>query len=225
MIRCRYLLLPIQRGKLRPRRKTGGKSSAAELISVMENFDEQLRHIAVQHKISETSARQLVQGLLRTGGGQVQFDVPEFGGMGQWMPGMVMAGSLFDHGLKARVDAVCSDISQQVRSGGLRPPAVVDPIRHGQASLTWDRSGNWWPGDLGIPAASGGQNDMRYAWFPSSRRLAVDLGGRVWVYDTADHNIGGVSQQQSGGHMVLAFTSQHGTVDISSLAVVSRGDG
>lgn len=189
----------------------------------MENFNEQIRRIAAHHNISESSARELVHGLLRTGGGQVQFNIPEFAGMGQWMPGLVMAGSLFDYGLKARVDAVCSDISQQVRSGGLQPPVLNEPVGQGQASLTWNRGGNWWPGDLGIAAASGGQNDMRYAWFPSSRRLAVDLGGRVWVYDTADHSIGGVSQQQSGGNMKLTFTSQYGTVDISSLTVVSRG--
>ena len=156
----------------------------------------------------------------------MQFNVPEFGGMGQWMPGMVMAGSLFDQNLKSRVDTVCSDISQKVRSGiwPLQPRyrPIPSPTRW-QATPSGIAAGNWWPGDLGTPAASGGQNDMRYAWFPTTRRLAVDLHGRVWVYDTGAHDIGGVSQQQSGGGTSLVFTSQFGAVDVSSLPVISRG--
>ena len=90
----------------------------------MQDFQEQIREVARRHNLSEPSAYQLVNGLLSTGGGQVQFNVPEFGGMGQWMPGMVIAGDMFNHGLKARVDTVCSDIAQQVRSG-----ACVRPLR------------------------------------------------------------------------------------------------
>ena len=40
------------------------------------------------------------------------------------------------------------------------------------------------------------------------------------VYDTLDHQIGGVSQQQGAGAS-LTFTSQHGTVPVASLPVVS----
>ncbi len=190
----------------------------------MQDFQEQIRDLARRHNISEPSAHQLVNGLVGTGGGQVQFNIPEFGGMGQWMPGMVMAGDMFNSGLKARVDAVCSDIAQQVRSGALRPPAPPAAAAGAPgASLGWSGQHNWWPGDLGSPASTGAQNNMRYAWFPGTRRLAVDLGGRVWVYDTGDHDIGGVSQQQSGGGMTLTFTSQHGVVDLAALPVVSRG--
>jgi hypothetical protein len=187
----------------------------------METLEEQIQQVARQHNLSASSAGQLVRGLLATGGGQVQFNIPEFGGMGQWMPGMVMAGDMFNHGLKARVDSVCADIARRVRSGDIRPPAPAPGAA--AVSLAWDQSGHWWPGDLGTPAAAGGQNNLRYAWFPATRRLAVDLGGKVWVYDTGDHNIGGVSQQQSGGAMTLTFTSQHGVVDVSALPVVSRG--
>ena len=131
---------------------------------------------------------------------------------------MVMAGSLFDHGLKSRVESACIDIANEVRSGKLRPPAP-EPSAH---SASTGRGGNWWPGDLGVPSTSGAQNDMRYAWFPAARRLAVDLGGKVWVYDTGNHQIGGVSQQQSSNGMTLAFTSQFGLVDLANLPVVHR---
>ena len=74
---------------------------------------------------------------------------------------------------------------------------------------------------LAAPNATGAQNNTRYAYFANSRRLAVDTGGDVWVYDTLDHQIGGFSQQQgSGGGMT--FSSQYGTVNLGSLPVVLR---
>ena len=50
--------------------------------------------------------------------------------------------------------------------------------------------------------------------------MAVESNGQVWVYDTQDHQIGGFSQQQGLGGSIL-FSSQHGTVQLSSLPVVS----
>jgi hypothetical protein len=41
------------------------------------------------------------------------------------------------------------------------------------------------------------------------------------VYDTLDHQIGGFSQQQGAGGSIT-FTSQYGTVNLSSLPLVSR---
>jgi hypothetical protein len=184
----------------------------------MPDFDQQIRSIAAQHNVSESSARQLVQGLLATGGGQVQFNIPEFGGMGQWMPGMIMVSDLFNHGLKNRVNHVCSDIAQQIQSGRIQyPPPDAEEPQPSRMSAA-----KWWPGDLGSPTTSGAQNNMQYAWFPASRRLAVDLGGKVWIYDTGDHQIGGVSQQQSGSGRTLVFTSQFGPVDLALLPVVQH---
>jgi hypothetical protein len=36
---------------------------------------------------------------------------------------------------------------------------------------------------LGFPNESGGQNQVRYAYFNLARRLAVELSGHVTVYD------------------------------------------
>ncbi|WP_223215759.1 SHOCT domain-containing protein [Rhizobium herbae] len=83
-------------------------------------------------------------------------------------------------------------------------------------------AGNWWPEELGHPASTGAQNDLRYSFFPTTRRLAIDVGGRVTVYDTKDHRIGGFSQQQSGDQS-LSFTSQHGLMKLSELDVVRQG--
>jgi hypothetical protein len=79
---------------------------------------------------------------------------------------------------------------------------------------------DWWGPDLRWPNSSGGQNGMRYAWFSQARRLAIESNGQVIIYDTLDHQIGGVSQQQSGGYSVT-FSSQYGYVDLSRLPVVS----
>jgi hypothetical protein len=81
-------------------------------------------------------------------------------------------------------------------------------------------SGQWWPAELGFPNGSGGQNQVRYAYFNPTRRLAVELNEHVTVYDSLDHEIGGVSQQQGGGGS-LTFTSQYGTVSVSSLPIAS----
>ena len=74
----------------------------------------------------------------------------------------------------------------------------------------------WYPSDLGVRLSSSGtQNSMRYAFFPSTRRLAINDGKQTTVYDTGDHQVSGVSQQQ-GSRQDLAFSSQHGPIEFSS---------
>ena len=81
-------------------------------------------------------------------------------------------------------------------------------------------SGNWWPAGLQFPTSTGAQNNMRYAYFASIKRLAIDVNGHVSLYDTLDHQISGFSQQQSGGSSVT-FTSQYGLIDINTLPLIS----
>lgn len=78
----------------------------------------------------------------------------------------------------------------------------------------------WWPTDLGNPNSTGSQNNVRYAYFSWPCRLAIDINGQITVYDTLDHQIGGVSQQQSVGGSIT-FTSQYGTVSVADLPIVS----
>ena len=56
----------------------------------------------------------------------------------------------------------------------------------------------WWPEGLSNPSSSGGQNGMKYAFFPDQQRLAIQRDGRVEQFDTGSHRIAGVSQRQSG---------------------------
>ncbi|MCK8787313.1 hypothetical protein M0638_23355 [Roseomonas sp. NAR14] len=92
----------------------------------------------------------------------------------------------------------------------MKPMEPMKPMSGGEA---------WWPKDLGEPSTSGGQNDTQYAFFPEKHRLAVRRDGKVTVYDSGDHRIGGVQQAQ-GGESSLAFTSQKGSVRLDELRQV-----
>jgi hypothetical protein len=187
-----------------------------------------VEEIARKYGVSAGAAETLLSGLVAGGGNQAQFSHPELGGMGQWSRGgMVMVGDMFNNALKAKVDALCTDLAGLLGHG--RPFIMQSQSQsqsqgggEGVSLFVSGGSGDWWPGDLGVPAAVGAQNDLRYAWFPGTRRLAVQHGGRVRVFDTGDHSIGGVSQQQGGGQSIT-FTSQHGTVRLDELRPVDRG--
>ena len=173
-----------------------------------EAGERQVAAIAAQHGVGREVV--LLHALAAGGGAMAQFSHPELGGMGQWSQGgMVMVGDMFNHGLKARVDALCRALASALR--GTEPvfveaaPGVV--------------SSGWWPAELGSPAASGTQNDLGYALFPATRRLAVRQEGRVRTFDTGEHRIGGVSQRQGSGQ-VLAFGSDQGEIRLESLREV-----
>lgn len=177
-----------------------------------------VRDAARTHGFSEAAVRHLLDALQKGGGRMAQFDHAEFGGSGQWMSGgMLMLSTPFDHALKARVAALAESLAAQASAApatGGRDVSLVVPACGTPA-------GSWWPAHLPPPSSTGSQNDVRYASFPAVRRLVVDTGGRVTVYDTGDHRIQGVSQQQSRGAS-LTFTSQHGVVRLADLPVVDE---
>ena len=170
--------------------------------------DRALADIAARHGLSRDAVLAMLYALRSGGGTMAQFDIPELGGSGQWMRGgMTMVGSMFDNALKARVDALCAELAQLLATAAVFPAPDTQPRG----------SAGWWPADLGVPSATGGQNDARYAIFPATRRLAIHADGVTRVYDTGDHRIGGVQQQQGGRRGSVTFTSQLGTFDVSSL--------
>jgi hypothetical protein len=116
---------------------------------------------------------------------------------------------------------------QQTARAGMTPMAPMGsmppmaPMAPASGSLfVADPRDTWWPAELGSPSATGAQNDMRYAYFPDSGRLAVQVNGQVGIYDAGEHRIGGFSQQQGGGGGVV-FSTPAGVVSLSSLAAVS----
>jgi hypothetical protein len=128
---------------------------------------------------------------------------------------MTMVGAMFDDALKRRVEALAADLAALHEDGA----AAASPAGRSVAAAVAGARDAWWPHGLGTPDTAGAQNDVRYAWFAGSRRLAIERGGKVTVYDTLDHRIGGVAQQQ-GGTSSLSFTSQHGPIDVERLPVV-----
>jgi hypothetical protein len=181
--------------------------------------------IAARHGFSPEAALSLLDSLAHGNGFQAQFQHPELGGMGQWSQGgMIMIGDMFNQGLKYRVDGLCNDLSALLRD----QPSIQAQSRSyqsqsqggGTSLFVQGSGGGWWPGELGQPASSGSQNDMRYAFFPNARRLAIQQGGETRVYDTGHHQLSGFSQQQSGDRSVT-FTGQYGLVRVADLPQVS----
>jgi hypothetical protein len=186
-----------------------------------------IQGLAQRYGISTDAAITMLYAVMNGNGTMAQFSHPELGGSGQWMMGgMTMVGDMFNYGLKSKVDGLCVEISNQLMNQpGYFQPAQSQFQSSGNASggnlfVSAAAAGQWWPSDLGSPSSTGGQNNVRYAVFPGSRRLVVDIGGQVTVYDTLDNQIGGVSQQQ-GGNDSMTFSSQYGTISVNSLPVVS----
>lgn len=98
----------------------------------------------------------------------------------------------------------------------MKPMAPMKPMEPMKPMQPMQPMEAWWPGELGEPSTSGGQNGVRYAFFPDKHRLLIERDGKLTTYDSGDHRIGGVSQQQSEGQS-LAFTSQSGLVKLEEL--------
>ncbi len=193
--------------------------------------------VARRYSLSSDALRILLKALVASGGSMAQFSHPDLGGMGQWSSGgMIMIGDMFNNGLKSRIGALCAELSRIVgrtdiisdrpRSSQWQSQGSSESIPLPDSSFfvsgddRFGRSSNWWPSDLGMPASTGAQNNLRYAYFPDRQRMALDVNGQVSVYDTGDHQISGFSQQQSGDQS-LTFTSQHGMVRLDRLPQIS----
>ena len=133
-----------------------------------------IEEIAQRHKVGADAALTLLRAL-----------VAGHGGMGQWTQGgMTMVGDMFNQGLKARVDTLCTELALLLRSqpqAWLSVPGVSLFVPAGGSPFKM-----WWRAALGSPASTGSQNGLRYAVFPAVRRLAIERGGQVAQYDTGE---------------------------------------
>jgi len=206
-----------------------------------------INNIAQRYNFSPDAVFSMLQSVINGNGSMAQFNHPEFGGSGQWMRGgMIMLGDMFNNSLKNSVGGLCQELASlianqpgliqtgsfqsqnqgtqqqsnyggnQQQQNGSGPTGSVSLFVPPPAGS----SGNWWPAGLQFPNSTGAQNNVRYAYFATIRRLAIEANGHVTLYDTLDHQIGGFSQQQSVGGSIT-FTSQYGLVDVSSLPVIS----
>jgi len=176
--------------------------------------------LAQRYRVGDPAVRTLLDAVVRGGGAMAQFSHPELGGNGQWMRGgMTMVGDMFNPGLQSTVSGICSELASMLASGTAlvvpREPTSTGAGFGGFSGL----GGQWWPAELGRPSSSGGQNDSAYAYFPGPHRLAIRQGEIITQYDTGDHMITGVQQQQ-GSRGSLEFSSQFGTFTVDSLPLV-----
>ena len=114
-----------------------------------ETDGELVELLAKRHSVSPTAV-QVVMTALRNGGGRMaQFSHADFGGMSQWSPGMSMVGDMFNTQLKAKLDALCTDIAAHLETSeardGIRSPNDAVSYR------SFPGSSDWWPSGLGRP--------------------------------------------------------------------------
>ncbi|MBS3952007.1 MAG: SHOCT domain-containing protein [Methylomicrobium sp.] len=207
-----------------------------------------INNLAQRYNFSFDAVFSLLQSVINGNGSMAQFSHPEFGGSGQWMRGgMIMLGDMFNNNLKNSVGSLCQELADLVASqpnllqtGSFQSQTQGNQQQNnysggvqthqnstgsaGSVSLFVPpppgSSGNWWPAGLQFPNSTGSQNNVRYAYFATIHRLAIEANGHVTLYDTLDHQIGGFSQQQSVGGSIT-FTSQYGLVDVNNLPVIS----
>ena len=177
-----------------------------------------LQALAAKHGFSQGAVEHLYHALRVGNGSMAQFSHPEFGGSGQWMRGgMIMIGDMFNNSLKARVDSLCYDLLS------VPPPAPAAGAQSAPSGFGFGHQAPWWPEEYGAPSSTGGQNDFRYAYFPSRQRLVVSQGNALQVFDTTGHFIGGFSQQQQPGIQGFCFSSQQGTFFVTNLRSIPAG--
>jgi hypothetical protein len=199
---------------------------------------QKVEELATRHNLSASAVKTLLDAIRAGGGRMAQFNHPELGGMGQWSHGgMTMIGEMSNHDLKQRVDALCNDLASMMENEGAPLPYASLPSQHHESnsdskagSLAVSQfapntaasdQGQWWSSELGSPSSTGGQNDVRYAFFPKKRRLVIQVKNQLSVYDTGEHQITGFSQRQ-GHDQSLTFTSQHGLISVNDLARVDQ---
>ena len=166
-----------------------------------------IHDIAAKYQITEATVRTLLEGLQTTSGFQVQFNIAELGGMGQWQSGMVMIGDMFNEGLKAKVSALCAELASFLREPhptepeetATEPTTSAAPIKTLRATF------------------SGSQNGTKYAYYAPQNVLQIEEEDKIARYSTEGLTLWGVQQAQDGTGKKLKFTHAGGTITVDDL--------
>ena len=110
-----------------------------------------------------------------------------------------------------RVDALCNDLANVLRADMVFAPFATGQSQSQGSGQGWNQNhqaqsnyqgqgagggdvslfvpgsggpwgGNLWPAELGNPSSTGAQNNLSYAVFPATRRLAIQNNGQMTVY-------------------------------------------
>ncbi len=129
-----------------------------------------IKDIAQRHGISVDAALTLLRALVAGHGTMAQFSHPELGGMGQWnQGGMIMVGDMFNHGLKARVDALCIELASLLRN---QPSVRVAPSTQSEHQSSAHNVSLFVPG-AGCPQVLGGHQTWGSPLLPGLRTISA----------------------------------------------------
>jgi len=123
--------------------------------------------VSLRHSVSPDAVRTILRALRSGGGTMAQFSHAEFGGMSQWSPGMTMVGDMFNNRLKAKLDAVCSELAAYVAE---TPSPEIGRV-HGDDEVSHrgtKQGSNWWPPISGRQAQSGPKMTFAMLCFPDA---------------------------------------------------------
>ena len=143
-----------------------------------EQGRQRINDLAQRYGVGTDAAMALLQALINGNGTMAQFNHPELGGSGQWLQGgMTMVGDMFNHGLKAKVDGLCTELSQILG----QQPFVPFPLSSQSQSPGGQQQQQ--QGGHGSPGMVGG---ARRSACSSPRRKGVPATGgrRTWVSRT-----------------------------------------
>lgn len=161
-----------------------------------------IAEIAAEFKVQEITVSKLLDGLQKNSGRQVQFNIAELGGMGQWQSGgMVMVGDMFNNELKAKVDRLCKVLVQMPAKAESNPFVPI------QSSVGSNRFAN----------IKGSQNGISYAYYQTEAILEITDENGLKKYSTEGYLLTGVQQSQSNDSRKLSFSHSGGSVEIKDL--------
>ena len=178
--------------------------------TVSPEAEDAITDIAQRYGLSREAVLAMLFAVHTGGGTMAQFAIPELGGSGQWMRGgMTMVGNMFDNALKARVDALCGELSQLLATTKVFPASASATLRVHLGQLVASRARR---------AELVRRAERRAIRSVPGHPAARDPGQRK--HAGLRHRrapIGGVQQHQGGAYGSVTFTSQLGTFDVSSL--------
>jgi hypothetical protein len=79
---------------------------------------------------------------------------------------------------------------------------------------------SWWPPNLRRPSKSGAHGTLKFAFFADKRRLLVESGELLLLFDCGEHQIREV-EERFGQESGIVFTSQNGLHPIGDLRLIN----
>ena len=164
---------------------------------------------AERHGVSLDAAVALLGALAEGNGRQAQFNHPDLGGMGQWSEGgMIMVGDMFNHDLKARVDALGNDLPAFCTANRRSPPQADSPRRKARAA-----AGSVYSLLDPVPPANGGQRNSAVLPPPAPRMICDTLFSQARVVSRSS---------RTGGSACTTPASIGSQASLNSRAAIGR---